>query len=272
MTRRRLNSYTNFSFSSGLEIPGNKSRWVSIGKEMKKVLFFPLVLVFLISLGCLAPVLTPTPRPIPTPTPQTPYLAQIELPQPRLKSNVSVEEALLHRRSIREYTNEPLTLEEVSQLLWAAQGITAKWGGRTAPSAGGLYPLEVYVAVGRVQGLNPGVYKYEPRGHKLNKIGVKDVRGELVKAALGQTWVGEGAIDIVITAVYERTMKKYGERGIRYVHMEAGHAAQNIYLQATALNLGMVVVGGFYDDQVKEVMSLAENETPLYVIPVGRKK
>jgi len=127
------------------------------------------------------------------------------------------------------------------------------------------------VAAGDVENLAPGVYKYKPDGHELVKIEDGDVREELAEAALGQTWVQDGTIDIVIAAVYERTTRKYGDRGIRYVHMEAGHAAQNIYLQATALDLGMVTVGAFNDERVKEVMGMPENENPLYAIPVGRK-
>ena len=230
-----------------------------------------LVITVLLALGCAcscpAPTLIPTPSPTPTPAPVT----TIQLPEPRLRSEVSLEEALLKRRSIREYANLPLTLEDVSQLLWAAQGITVKWGGRTAPSAGALYPLEVYLVVGNVENLAAGVYKYKPERHELVKVRDDDVRGELAKAALGQSWVKEGAIDIVIAAVYGRTTKKYGDRGVRYVHMEAGHAAQNIYLQAATLNLGMVTVGAFHDDWVKEIMSMPEDEIPLYVIPVGRK-
>jgi len=194
----------------------------------------------------------------------------IKLPQPRYESEVSVEEALLRRRSVRDYTGEPLTLEEVSQLLWAAQGITADWGGRTAPSAGATYPLETYLVVGDVEGLEEGIYKYNPHRHELCKVLDGDKRVELARAALEQDWVKEGAVDIVLTAVYERTTVRYGQRGTRYVHMEAGHAAQNVYLQAVALNLGTVVVGAFYDDQVKKVLRLPEEERPLYIIPVGK--
>ena len=206
--------------------------------------------------------------------PRTPAPApdlSLTLPEPRLRSEVSVEEALLKRRSVREYGNAPLTLEEVSQLLWAAQGITGEWGGRTAPSAGALYPLEIYIAAGNVENLSPGVYKYNPERHELIKVRDDDAREELAEAALSQVWVKEGAIDIVIAAVYGRTTKKYGNRGVRYVHMEAGHAAQNIYLQAATLDLGMVTVGAFHDDWVKEIMSMPEDEIPLYLIPVGRK-
>ena len=196
---------------------------------------------------------------------------RITLPEPRYDSNVSIEEALLNRRSIREYAGEPLMLQEVSQLLWAAQGITDSRGFRTAPSAGALYPLEVYVVVGDVESLTEGVYRYKPQEHELIKVLDGDKRVELAKAALGQAWVKEAAADIVITAVYERTTVKYGDRGIRYVHMEAGHAAQNLCLQATAMDLGTVTVGAFYDEQVKEVLSLPKDEQPLYIIPVGKK-
>ena len=228
-----------------------------------------LVLTVLLPLGCACSNPAPTLPPTPTPTPAA--VTTVQLPEPRLKSDVSLEEALLKRRSVREYANLPLTLEDVSQLLWAAQGITAEWGGRTAPSAGALYPLEVYLAVGNVENLAAGVYKYKPERHELVKVRDDDVREELAKAALGQNWVKEAAIDIVIAAVYERTTKKYGDRGVKYTHMEAGHAAQNIYLQAVALDLGMVTIGAFYDDRVKDSLGMPRNETPLYVIPVGRK-
>ena len=229
-----------------------------------------MLLALLLPLGC---VPTETPGPAPGVVPPTPAKPRtVSLPEPRLKSEVSLEETLLKRRSVREYGNIPLTLEEVSQLLWAAQGITSEWGGRTAPSAGALYPLEVYVAVGSVENLSAGVYKYKPERHELVKVRDDDVRGELAEAALSQAWVEESAINIVIAAVYERTIKKYGDRGVRYVHMEAGHAAQNIYLQAAALDLGMVTVGAFHDDWVKEIMGMPEDEVPLYVIPVGTEK
>jgi len=195
----------------------------------------------------------------------------IGLPQPRYRGDVSLEEALLQRRSVREYTGEPLTLEEISQLLWAAQGITDPRGFRTAPSAGGLYPLEVYLVAGEVAGLEAGVYKYRPQEHSLIWVVVGDRRENLCTAALGQVWVREAAADIVILAVYERTTVKYGDRGIRYVHLEAGHAAQNVCLQATALGLGTVTVGAFYDDEVQAVLGAPKNEKPLYVMPVGRK-
>jgi len=195
----------------------------------------------------------------------------IRLPEPRYDSDVSVEQSLLRRRSIRSYRAEPLTLQETSQLLWAAQGITDARGFRTAPSAGALYPLELYVVAGDVENLASGIYKYKPGKHELALVIAGDRRSELAEAALGQSAVEEGALVIVFTAVYGRTTDKYGERGIRYVHIEVGHAAQNLCLQATAMGLGAVTIGAFHDDQVSELLNLPGNEQPLYVIPVGRK-
>ena len=194
----------------------------------------------------------------------------LALPEPRYDSSVSVEEALLDRRSIRAYKDEPLSLAEVSQLLWAAQGITNRRGYRTAPSAGALYPLEIYLVVGNVTGIAPGVYKYSPQDNALSQIGADDAREALAAASLGQTCVREGAIDLVFAAVFERTTGKYGYRGHQYVHMEAGHAAQNVCLQAVALGLGTVVVGAFDDDAVSAALKLPGEERPLYVMPVGR--
>jgi SagB-type dehydrogenase family enzyme len=236
-----------------------------IGK--KQSLFFTLILIVLLLPGCSAEV-KPTDR-----SSNTSMLPQtIKLPEPKLKGDISLEQALSERRSVRDFSESALTLEEVSQLLWAAQGITSEWGGRTAPSAGGLYPLEVYLVAGNVEGLAAGSYRYHPEGHELAKVKDGDLRERLAEASLEQTWVKEAAINIIISAVYERTTGKYGERGIRYVPMEAGHSAQNNYLQATALNLGTVTIGAFHDDLVKEVAGMPENEAPLYVIPVGRKK
>lgn len=195
----------------------------------------------------------------------------IKLPEPKYDSKVSIERALLERRSIRIYKDEPLTLSEVSQLLWAVQGITGSRGFRTAPSAGALYPLEVYIVVGNVKDLADGVYKYKHSGHELVKISDGDKRAELYTAAPGQSCIKNGAVVFVLSAVYERTTGKYGQRGIQYVHIEIGHAAQNIYLQAVSLNLGTVFVGAFYDGQVKAVLNMPDREVPLCIMPVGRK-
>jgi SagB-type dehydrogenase family enzyme len=194
---------------------------------------------------------------------------KMELPEPVYDSDTSVEEALLGRRSVRDYSEKAITLEQLSQLLWAGQGITDPSGKRTAPSAGALYPLEVYAVIGNVEGLAPGVYKYEPETHSLTKVVDGDQRKALSQAAVDQAWVEQGAINIVITAVCERTTVKYGERGITYVHLEAGHAAQNICLQVVALKLGAVTIGAFDDEKVKSILNLPDDEVPLYIMPVG---
>ncbi len=191
----------------------------------------------------------------------------IPLPTPRLKSSVSLEETLAKRRSVREFSDEPLSLDEIGQLMWAAQGITSSIGQRTAPSAGGLYPLEIYVVK------DDGVYRYIPVNHQLRAHLRGDVRHALVVASLEQGAVQSAPVNIVIAAVYARTSGKYGEeRTPRYVHLEAGHAAQNILLQAVALNLGAVPIGAFYDDPVKQALALPSDQQPLYVIPVGRRR
>jgi len=198
-----------------------------------------------------------------------------KLPSPNLTGTMSTEEAIFKRRSIREYADKPLTLNQLSQLLWAAQGITdPRWGFRAAPSAGATYPLEVYAVVGKdgVSELEAGVYRYNPNDHTLGLLFTGDLRGGLSAVALGQQWVAEAPLNIIITAVYERTTARYGERGTHYVHMEAGHVGQNIYLQATALGLGTVVVGAFEDAGVQKIIMLPEAHKPLYIIPVGYPK
>jgi len=199
----------------------------------------------------------------------------VPLPAPRTVGSMSVEEAIARRRSIREYSGEPLSMGELSQILWAAQGITdPRWGLRAAPSAGATYPLEVYIVVGEggVTGLEAGVYHYDPRDHGLRLVKAGDHRRALSKAALEQAWIAAAPVDLVVAAVYERTTKRYGDRGIRYVHMEAGHVGENVYLQGTALGLGVVVVGAFSDEEVQGVLNLPVEEEPLYIIPVGHPR
>lgn len=192
------------------------------------------------------------------------------LPQPAFSGRRSVETALRLRRSVRDYTGEPLMRAELAQLLWAAQGITGAEGLRTAPSAGARYPLEVYVSVGDVIDLPTGIYRYEPEYHALVIVASGDRRAELCAAALGQPCVEAGAVVIALAADYGRTGARYGKRGIRYVHMEAGHAAQNVYLQAAALELGTVVVGAFDDEEAQRILGMSSREEPLCLMPVGR--
>ncbi len=193
----------------------------------------------------------------------------IKLPGPKHDSETSVEGALLKRRSVRVYANRSLKLEKISQLLWAAQGITDQRGFRTAPSAGALYPLEIYLFAGNVSGLQAGIYRYRPHTHSLERHATGDRRNELSDAALGQEAIRNAPAVIVFAGEYKRTTVKYGERGIRYVHMEAGHAAQNVFLEAVSLNLGTVVIGAFHDSKVKKVMEMPESEEPLYIMPAG---
>jgi SagB-type dehydrogenase family enzyme len=195
---------------------------------------------------------------------------RIMLPQPIQMGQMSLEQALLERRSVREYQDQRLRLDDLSQLLWAAQGVTHAEGLRTAPSAGALYPLELHVVVGDVENLIPGIYQYSPLNHALRPIATGDKRAALSRAALGQETIEDAPVVIAISAVYERTTTKYGGRGIRYTHMEVGAAAQNVYLQATALALGTVFIGAFHDEEVKELLILDQGEAPMCLMPVGR--
>jgi len=194
---------------------------------------------------------------------------EIQLPKPIHKGRMSLEEAILKRRSQRSFIQKDLDWSQISQLLWAAQGITAKkWGYsfRTAPSAGALYPTEIYL-------LNKdGLFHYFPSSHKLELLADSDLRGLLGAAALGQESVSQAPVNIVICAVYRRVTGKYGQRGIRYVHIEAGHIAQNIHLEAVALGLGSVPIGAFNDKEVKDILSLPSEHEPLYIIPIGYSK
>lgn len=195
----------------------------------------------------------------------------ISLPKPRAEGPLSLERTLLARRSVRSYSRAALSLEDVSQLVWAAQGVTGRGGYRTAPSAGALYPLETFLCAGRVEGLPAGVYKYRPQAHDLLRLAEGDVRGKLAEAALGQTWVREAAATVALAAVFRRVTGRYQQRGVRYAWMEAGHAAQNVLLQAVALGLGAVPVGAFDDRSVQRLLRMASEEEPLYLIPAGRR-
>ncbi|RLG72490.1 MAG: nitroreductase [Thermoprotei archaeon] len=197
----------------------------------------------------------------------------VALPKAKTKGVMSLEEAIYVRRSRRSWKKDvKIPLRHVAQILWAAQGIT-NWeeGFRAAPSAGATYPLEVYVVVRKdgVEGLDKGVYHYDPYKHCLVKTLDTDVTYELMEASLGQYWVGTAPINLVIVAEYARTTRFYGDRGYRYVHMEVGHVGQNVYLQAEALGLGTVAIGAFYDNEVRRILGLSRNLAPLYIMPVG---
>ena len=184
---------------------------------------------------------------------------------------MTLNEALGTRRSIREYAPAPLDLAAAAQLLWAGQGVTGAGGGRTAPSAGALYPLEIHLVAGRVTDLAPGVYRYVPARHELVLVTSGDRRPALTDAALDQEWMATAPAIIAIAAVEARTARKYGERAERYVDMEVGHAVENIYLAATALGLGTCVVGAFDDGAVAQILGLPSGEAPRGLMPVGRR-
>jgi len=196
----------------------------------------------------------------------------VALPAPDTRGTLPLETTLSKRRSIRRYQDSALTLPEISQLLWAAQGITSKRGFRTAPSAGALYPLELYVAAGQVEGLGVGIFQYLPQKHALQSIETGDQRAALARAALGQQPVKLAPAVFIFAAVPGRTAAKYGRRSLRYVLQEVGHAAQNLCLQAVALELGSVAIGAFSDEDVARILKLKDDEIPLYLVPVGRVK
>jgi SagB-type dehydrogenase family enzyme len=204
---------------------------------------------------------------------EKPVLAEneIKLPPPVEKGALSLEEIIVTRRSERTFRGNPLNLNEVGQMLWSAQGITLQSRGyKAVPSAGATFPLEIYVVAGRVNRLQPGLYKYNPQTHSLVKTMDGDLRQSLSDVALSQHMIIHAPASFVITADYERTARRYGERASRYVHMEVGHAGQNLNLQAISLGFGAVMVGAFQDVDVKKVLDLPENEQPLYIIPVGK--
>jgi SagB-type dehydrogenase family enzyme len=194
----------------------------------------------------------------------------IELPAPLLTGDMPLEETLAARRSLRSYSDEALSLADAAQLLWAAQGITwPERGFRTAPSAGALFPLEVYLAAGSVDGLEPGLYHYLPHDHQLQPVAAGDVRPALRDVAVGQAMLTDAPAVLCLTGVVKRTSGKYGERAEGYMLIEVGHAGQNICLQAVALGLGAVTIGAFIDADLAELLRLPAGEEPLYLIPVG---
>jgi len=203
-----------------------------------------------------------------------------KLSSPRIEGKMSLEETFSKRRSHRSYTNQAISAEDLSQILWAAYGITkpldhprAMGGLRTAPSAGATYPLNIYVLVGNVKDIEPGVYKYVSDGHKIIQVNDKDIRTDLCAAALNQEMIKDAPVSLFYSATYSRSTKIYGTRGSeRYVCIDLGHSAENVYLQAEALHLGTCAIGAFADDEVKKVMQLPEEETPLYIMPIGQYK
>jgi len=222
-------------------------------------------------LALAAPVLTGAhaAMPIVSDTPQRPAATIMTLPAPATAGALSLEETLTRRRSVRSFTAAPRTLGQVSQILWAAQGGTYRGERRTAPSAGALYPLELYLVAGAVDGLAAGVYHYRQRDHALEQTVTGDLRRSLAVAAVDQSWIARAPAVLVITAVHRRTAGKYGPRAERYVAIEVGCAGENVYLQATSLGLGTTMVGAFQDDRVHQLLDLPADHRPMVLMPLG---
>ncbi len=196
--------------------------------------------------------------------------AIVKLPSPSIGGRGTIESSLQSRRSVRGFDGTPMSQRDLGQLLWAAQGITSSDGHRTAPSAGATYPLEVYVVVLNVGGLEAGVYHYRPKAHDLELVAPGNRRAETIQAARGQQWIGQSAAVFVFAAAYARTSAKYGARAERYAHIEAGAAAENLALEAVALNLGTCFVGAFDEGEVRTVIGLGAAESPVILLPAGR--
>lgn len=203
-------------------------------------------------------------------------LGTYNLPQAEITSGMSVDQAIKDRRSVRNFTTTSLTLQDVSQLLWAAQGITdSERNYRSAPSAGHVFPMEVYLVAGNngVQGLEAGIYHYNPYNNTLEKIVEGDQTYTLSQAAHGQEWVDQAPVSLVITGNYQKMKDKYPDENLstRFVDIEAGHIGENIYLEAVSRGLGAVAIGSFYNDQMINLLKLPSNETPIYIYPVGHQ-
>lgn len=192
--------------------------------------------------------------------------ATVILPKPDLKGSMPLEQAVAARRSQRDFSSRSLTLEQIGQLAWAAQGQDAHSRYRTVPSAGATYPLELFILT------EDGFFHYLPGKHALARLTEQDLRGRLAAAAWGQEFIADAPVTLVFAAEFARTAGRYGQRGVRYVYMEAGHAAQNVHLQAEALGLGSVAVGAFDDASVSKVLELPDHLEPLYMVPVGYRR
>ena len=220
----------------------------------------------------IADVFRPKPKQ-PRPFLTIPGTKKIRLPRPKF-AGMQLEEAIRKRRSVREFSKRPLSLDDLSQLLFAAQGITGRIYGtplRTAPSAGALYPMEIYLVVNRVTDLESGLYHYAVRDHALEQMELGDFSGEINAAGLKQEMLGEAGVTFILSAIFDRTRHKYGERGFRYVYMEAGHISQNIALQAVSLGLGSVAVGAFLDEKINRLINNdGVNEAVVYLHAVGK--
>ena len=222
--------------------------------------------------GSLADMFTSNPKKPPL-YKNYPEAKKTPLPKPQYRGMI-LEQAIEQRRSVRNYSDQPLDLKDLSQLLFAAQGVTGKTYGtplRTSPSAGALYPFEIYVIANNVKDLEQGIYHFSVLDHALELVKAGDCRDEIVAACLKQDMLGKANVTFVLSAIPDRTRHKYGERGFRYIYMEAGHISQNIYLQSTSLGLGSVSIGAFFDKDVNKLIGIdGQSEIAIYLHAVGK--
>ena len=199
----------------------------------------------------------------------------LNLPRISGKTDKDIWQVLQERRSHRKFTETGLALQDLSQLLWAAQGITAQAGNfffRTAPSAGALYPIETYIGINFVEDVKPGIYHFSPSQFLLEKLYDAPPGQLIARAALGQRFLADCAVVFIWSAVFRRNMSKYGNRGLRYILMDAGHICQNLLLAAESLGLGACPVAAFFDDTMNDLLDLdSEEESVLYLAGVGHK-
>ncbi len=199
---------------------------------------------------------------------------EISLPLPKTDNGMGINQVISSRRSVRRYSSQPLTLAELSQLLWSAQGITDPRGKkRSAPSAGAIYPLKLYVSVkpGGVKGISEGIYLYLPQEHKLKKLISGDHQASLAQIAFGQIWMAQAPIIFIFTAEPSRMISRYRERAWLYIHLEAGMASENLMLQAVALGMGSCAVGAFWENRLAKLLKLSPSQKSLLMVTVGRK-
>lgn len=193
----------------------------------------------------------------------------VALPEPVIDTGMNLMEAIESRRSVRNYSDTGISILQLSVILHSAQGVTSSRGYRAAPSAGATYPMTLYVLAEDVTGLEPGIYRYLPEDHVLEPVLSGNYLNELKEASLGQRCVGDCSAALVIASDYSITTDVYGDRGVRYVDMEAGHISQNVYLACTAMNMGTVAVGAFTDQEVSQLLQLENDLVPLYIMPLG---
>jgi len=205
-----------------------------------------------------------------------PDAKRVSLPAPAVEGGPGLWEVAARRRSHRTFAAAPLSLQALSQLLWATQGITRRQTGyafRAAPSAGALYPVETYVVAHRVETIEPGVYHYDVRSHALELINQGDHGDDVARAALDQPMAAQAAAVFVWTAVVDRSKWKYRQRAYRYVYLDAGHIGHALALAAEALSLGSCAIGALYDEEVNAIVGVdGKGETAVYMAVVGHRE